>query len=283
MHQVQAEEKIPVLIADDEALARNGLMKRLEAYSQLDVISVCSNGEQALQEIISVKPKAIFLDIEMPKLTGLQVLERIKQQSFEAPYCIFTTAYQNFAVKAFEYSVCDYLLKPFNEERLACSIGKLFDSINSESARNQTDELQTLLKRKSGKTLNSFMDGLRESNNCQLSALHNTIAVKEGTEWIRIKLQDIEWIESAGNFTCIHAGSKQHIIRKTMNQFEVELNPEIFVRVGRSAIININKIVRITPNSNGEFYLFTAKGQSIKLGRKYRFKLQHLLQNQVKN
>lgn len=270
------KESVKVLIADDEPLARKGLHSRLASFSNLDILPLCENGTDALVGIKNYKPDAVFLDIEMPGLTGLELLNQLIEEKCQLPYIVFTTAHQNFALEAFNYESCDYLLKPVNEVRLEVCLRRIEKALEQQKALATQDRLQQLLTRKTGRTLDGFIENLEASQQCQITDLQNYVSFKSGTEWIKVAINEIDWIEAVGDYMCLHLQGKQQIIRKTMKQLEAELDPKHFPRVSRSAIVNVTKINKLTPNSNGEYHAHLKCGIVIKVTRKYKYKLQEI-------
>ncbi|MCC2603799.1 LytR/AlgR family response regulator transcription factor [Planctobacterium marinum] len=267
---------LKVLIADDELLARQGLMSRLSGFSQLEILPLCENGNDALNSIRQHRPDAVFLDIEMPGLTGIDLLNKLLQEKVQLPYVVFTTAHQNFALDAFNFESCDYLLKPVDVERLTICIQRIEKTIEQQKAFALQEKLQQLLTRKTGKTLDGFIENLENEHHCHLNDLQNYISFKSGTEWIKVALQDIDWIEAVGDYMCLHINGKQQIIRKTMKQLESELDSAHFPRVSRSAMVNATKICKLSPNSNGEYYAHLSCQTVVKVTRKYKYKLEEI-------
>ncbi|XOV81290.1 MAG: LytR/AlgR family response regulator transcription factor [Aestuariibacter sp.] len=269
-------DPINVIIVDDEQLARQGLAKRLESYPQLQISKICPHAHDALSSIKAQSLDAIFLDIEMPGMTGIELLQTMQKEQIPMPYIIFTTAYQDFALQAFDFEPCDYLLKPIEQQRLQLCIERLSNFLNTQRLAQKTEELDSLLSRRTGNTLAGLIKNLQESSQCQISELQKQVSFKVGTEWIKIPLHDIFWVEAAGDYMCLHLRDEQHIIRKTMKQLEQELSPHMFPRVNRSAMVNIQQVCKLTPNSNGEYHAHLKSGAKVKVSRKYKFKLDEL-------
>ncbi len=281
---LQELAKITVAVADDEPLARQGMLARISSFSQLEVVASFSNGPETLDYLNDCPPDAIFLDIEMPGINGVDIVrEVLRAHSGEAqhrmPYVVFTTAHQEFAVDAFELGQCDYLLKPITQERLEACVHRLQKFAQERLQIEQHEQLQQLLPKKVGKSLDSFLDNLSRPGSTRLSDIKTTISVKIGSEWLKLPLKDIDWIEAAGDYLCVHVGEQQHIVRKTMKQMEQELPAKQFPRLNRSAIVNIDKLSRLSPNSNGEYSATLTSGAVVKVSRKYKFKLDELQGN----
>ncbi|AEE24184.1 LytR/AlgR family response regulator transcription factor [Paraglaciecola chathamensis] len=270
---------ISVLVVDDEPLAREGLALRLAEYENITVLGCCNNAKQAYDAISVNQPDVVFLDIEMPGKTGLELAEQLREEGNSATI-VFVTAFREFAVNAFDFQAFDYLLKPFSEERLKECIEKLSSAMDMTQVVDQHKKLGTLLSRKTGNSIDSFIHSLEVSNelsnNNELHELQQIISLKSGSQWIRVKLDDIVWIEAAGDYMCVHTINDTHIIRKTLKQFEEELDSVHFPRVSRSAIINIAKLSTLTPNSNGEYVAELGNNVQVKVGRKYKFCIEEL-------
>ena len=267
------------LVVDDEPLAREGLALRLAEYENITVLGCCNNASQAYDALSVNQPDVIFLDIEMPGKTGLELAEQLRLEGNPATI-VFVTAFREFAVNAFDFQASDYLLKPFSDERLKECIEKLSSASDVTQVVRQHERLGTLLSRKTGNSIDSFIHSLEVSNELssthELSELQQVISLKSGSVWIRVKLDDIVWIEAAGDYMCVHTTSDTHIIRKTLKQFEQELDSVHFPRVSRSAIINIAKLSTLTPNSNGEYVALLSNDIQVKVGRKYKFSIDEL-------
>ncbi|MFT4938559.1 MAG: two-component system LytT family response regulator [Paraglaciecola sp.] len=274
--------RLTVIIVDDESLAREGLCLRLQQYPNISVLAACESATDALITIGDMQPDIVFLDIEMPVLSGLELAQQLflKSQSggFEVPKIVFVTAFQEFALNAFDFEALDYLLKPFPEKRLQLCLDKLHRAFSQGEVVRRHQELDKLLNRKTGNSIDGFIHNLEVSAAAPLDELQQTISLKSGSEWVRVRLDSILWIEAAGDYMFVHTQEGNHIIRKTLKQFEDELDMRYFPRVSRSAIVNLGKLSKLTPNSNGEYIAHLNSGEHIKVSRKYKFKLDELLQ-----
>jgi two-component system LytT family response regulator len=268
--------QLTAIIVDDERLAREGLMLRLNDDDRFDVVAQCPSAHHALDAIEQFQPDIAFVDIEMPGLSGLELAELLSKYTTPVPKVVFVTAFREFALNAFEFQAFDYLLKPFSDDRLASCLSKLAESFFDSDVVLQHLKLDELLSRKTGNSINAFIRNLEVTSGGSMSELQRTVSMKSGSEWIRVRLDDISWIEAAGDYMCVHTLEGTHIIRKTLKQFEQELDPNLFPRVNRSAMINLSKLKRLTPNSNGEYVAQLTSGESVKVSRKYKFKLEDL-------
>jgi two-component system LytT family response regulator len=268
--------QLTAIVVDDERLAREGLMLRLNDDARFDVVAQCPSAHHALDAIEQFQPDIAFVDIEMPGLSGLELAELLSKNTTPVPKVVFVTAFREFALNAFEFQAFDYLLKPFSDDRLASCLSKLVDSFFDSDVVLQHLKLDELLSRKTGNSIDGFIRNLEVTSGGSMSELQRTVSMKSGSEWIRVRLDDISWIEAAGDYMCVHTLEGTHIIRKTLKQFEQELDPNLFPRVNRSAMINLSQLKRLTPNSNGEYVAQLTSGDSVKVSRKYKFKLEEL-------
>ena len=205
------------VIVDDEHLAREIIKKYLSAKDDIEVVAECSNGFDAVKEITEKKPDLVFLDIQMPKLNGFEMLELLD----EHPAIIFTTAFDNYAIKAFEVNAVDYLLKPFSEERFNEALNKVVERIQKKVYENEN------------------VDKLIED---QLPELLERIVVKDGSKITIIPVETLKWLEAQDDYVRIHSEGGRFMKKKTMKFFEDHLNNNMFIRIHRSSIININFI-----------------------------------------
>ncbi|MCV2884800.1 LytTR family DNA-binding domain-containing protein [Aestuariibacter sp. AA17] len=261
---------ISAIIVDDEPLAREGLMLRIGQESDFNVLTDCACGAEALDAIHTLTPDVVFADIEMPGLSGFELVNALNDAPF-LPKIIFVTAYQEFALEAFECQVFDYLLKPYSDARLASCLNKLRQAYSEQVAFDRQQQLTDLLGKKTGKTLEGFMSSLAQQ--ASMSPDSDTLIFKNGTERLRLVMSEILWVEAAGDYLYLHTQRGNFIVRQTLKQLETELHQHCFPRVSRSAMINMSHVTKLTPNSNGEYYATLNNGDEVKVSRKYRAKL----------
>ena len=267
--------RIRALIVDDEALSRRGLMLRLQAAADFEVVGEACNGRAALEAIREHQPDLVFLDIEMPGLTGFDVLERLPTESM--PMIVFVTAFDRYAIQAFEARAVDYLLKPVDEARLADALEHIREQLAQRQAAGQRDRLVQLLADLKGSEewpgdgAEAFIQELADNG------WQRALAIRHGRDIVRVPEGDIEWVDAAGDYMCIHAGGETYILRGTMKSLEDQLDARLFQRVHRSTIVNLERVTRLRPHINGEFFLVLDGGHEIKLSRTYRDKVEHFL------
>lgn len=239
-----------VIIIDDELPARKKIRTFLADEPKIEIIGEASNGLEAVKLIEELRPDLIFLDIQMPGLTGFQVLQELDKAIM--PGVIFTTAYDEYAVKAFEVNALDYLLKPFDEERFQ----KALERVNKQNSQhNQYNQLTNLL-----------LELKKQPNYLQ------RLLIKTAGKIIFIKTDEIDWIEAEEKYVQIHVGKDKYLYRETMNTLEQQLNPENFTRIHRSYIVRIDFIKELVPWSHGDYLLILQDKTELNLGRNYRDK-----------
>lgn len=243
---------IRALIVDDEPLARESIATLLETVPDIAVIGECADGKSAVHAVKTQAPDVVFLDIQLPEMDGFAILETLAQHKL--PSIIFVTAYDRFALRAFKVHAVDYLLKPVEEEPFLEAVRQL----RLRLERHQDDGT---LRHK----LVGLLDDLRI---WQQSA--DSLIVNSGNEVLRFKVVDIDWIESAGNYACLHLGNRTHIVDETMNGLEKRLGSHNFIRIHRSRIVNYDRIRRIKPLHYGEQTVELHDGTKLTLSRSYR-------------
>jgi len=250
--------KIRALIADDESLARERVRELLADESDIELIAECADGREAVQAIQHHNPDLLFLDIEMPELDGFQVLKSVPTEHM--PAVIFITAYDRYAIKAFEEHALDYLLKPFDKARFA----------------NAVSRARTRLEHENNGTLSSKVVALLQQVDAQ-PKLIDRLAIKSRGRVVFLRTDEIEWIEAAGNYVEVHAGKDCHLIRDTLNSFEEKLDSRKFMRIHRSCMVNLEFIKELQPGLAGEYVVVMRDGRQLTLSRGYRDKVQQLI------
>jgi two-component system LytT family response regulator len=266
---------INAIIVDDEPHAREGLKIRLEEYPSINVVKECSSGFEAIEQINLLKPSLVFLDIQMPEMNGFEVLEKITIDPL--PLIIFVTAYDKYALKAFECHAFDYLLKPISDERFE----KTMRVVTSEMNRRNLEEYAAKLKSVVNDYLNTVAGESykKEKSESAEKTFITRLMIKSKEHLSFILIDEIDWIESAGDYVYIHTNSNKYIIRETMVSLEEKLNPKNFIRIHRSAIVNVDKIKSLKPNEHGDYEVFLHSGARLKLSRTYRSKFNEVIGN----
>ena len=267
---------IRAIVVDDEPLARRGLELRLAAFSDVEIVAQCANGREAIDAVTTQSPDLMFLDIEMPGIDGFEVLRRIPQTSM--PMVVFVTAFDRYAIEAFDAHALDYLLKPLIDERLDRAMAHVRDQFSQRHSMQHREQLVALLASVTGEGQLEAEEWLARGAAGVARRWPEVLPIRLGRETIRLQVNVIDWIDAAGDYMCVHAEGRTHVVRATMKQFEERLDPSRFQRVHRSTIVNIRRIRRLKPHTNGEYFLTLEGGQELKLSRSYRDRLERILQ-----
>ena len=246
-------QRLKTLVVDDEPLARKGLSVRLEAFEELQLMPECPNSRTAVDVIVEEKPDLVFLD--------------------------FVTAYDEYAIKAFEVRALDYLLKPVDDDRLKECVERVIAE-NSSFDTEQHEKLVGLVAEVTGQNAEDLLKTLSEGGDIATNQYPDHIAIKDSGEITRVAIKDIKWIDAAGDYMCIHANDDTYILRRTMKELEKELSPQLFQRVHRSAIVNVNQVEKLCNQQNGEYHLQLKNGQQLKVSRSYKDKIKQLILGQ---
>ena len=253
--------KHKVLIVDDEPLARRGIRARLEPLSDFVLLEDCDDGIAGLKAIRRDQPDLLFLDIQMPGMSGFDMLKRLPKN--RVPVVIFLTAYDQYALRAFEVHALDYLLKPIDDERFAEAI----ERVRRQLKHRDTDSIEDRLR-----------DLLAEQNSAkQPSPYVERFMVRTGSRITFVHAAEIDWIEAVGDYAGLHVGDKTPLMRETLNALETRLDPEKFVRIHRSAIVQASRICELRTLANRELRVRLTSGADLKVSRTYRNRLDEWL------
>lgn len=243
--------KIKVLIVDDEQPARTMIRRLLDGRAEIEIVGECENGSEAVAAIEAKQPNLVFLDVQMPEVDGFAVIEKLAGKSL--PHIVFVTAYDQYAVRAFETGALDYLLKPFDRERFDQALGRAVAQIE---ARNQDDLGERLL---------SLLDGRGDAANYL-----ERLIIKANGRVFFLKTAEIFWIEAQGNYVLLHTDKQKHFFRASVSSLENKLDPRRFCRIGRSAIVNLEYIRELQTWSRGDYLVVLKNGAELKLSHRYR-------------
>ncbi len=248
--------RLRVLVVDDEPIARRLLRGFLERQPDIEILGECRGGREAVIAIRERRPDLVFLDVRMPDLDGFQVLEQIP--SDELPRVIFVTAYDEYALRAFRFQALDYLLKPFDEQRFRETLDRARRRFERDGIERLTERLEGLLRRAAVRPL-------------------ERLAVKKRGISLVVKVEEIDWIESEANYVRLHCGDETHLIRRTLQSLEEELDPFRFVRIHRTAIVNADRIRGLIPCGHGDMKIVLVDGTELSLSRRYRERLERVV------
>jgi two-component system, LytTR family, response regulator len=249
-------KSLSVMVVDDEPLARTRIKRMLENIGSVEIVGECSNGREAVQQIPEIQPDVLLLDIQMPEMDGFEVLQSLNSNF---PYVIFVTAYDQYALRAFEVFALDYLLKPFNEARLEKAIERAREQIELKSNANFTDQISKLVNELKEKT---HVDRL--------------VMKDERKIWF-VPVHTIDWIEAEGKYVNVHVGRDSHLLRESLTALENKLNPKLFARIHRSSIVNVERIKELQPWFHGDYRVILNNGTELILSRTYRKRFQELI------
>lgn len=242
---------VRTLIVDDEPLARARLRRFLGDHAEIEIVGEIGNGKDAVEAIRKESPDLVFMDIQMPEMTGFEAIGQL--DGGEMPTVIFVTAYDQYALQAFEVHALDYLLKPFSRERLGRAVERAREQIKHRQ-RGELDE-----------RLNSLLSDLK----AERKYLERLVVKTVGRVYF-IRVDEIDWVEAAGNYLKLHVGRETHMIRETMNSIETKLDPDKFLRIHRSTIVNIDRIKELHPMFSGDYSVILKNGGELSLSRNYR-------------
>lgn len=241
--QIMEKQKIRAAVVDDEPLARSNLKVLLGRDPDVELVSECGGGAEALKEIRKKRPEVVFLDVQMPEVDGFDVLEQLGADL--PPALVFVTAYDQYALQAFEAGALDYLLKPFDNARFERALRRAKERIQAGKAR---------------------------------AARVERVAIKNAGEVLFLKIAEIDWIEAADYYVCLHVGARTHLLRRSMADVEKELDAGMFCRIHRSAIVNLERVRRLESGEDGGTEVVLTTGEKLRLSRRYRKELQGRLE-----
>lgn len=256
-------EKITALIVDDEPVAREGIRVLLAENPEIDVVGEAADGRQAVEAIQDLAPDLVFLDVQMPESDGFAVIEAIGADRM--PVVIFVTAYDSYALKAFDVAAIDYLLKPYDDERFRAAVNRAVNHIRKGELEGLSRKLIALLEER------AQVPAIRSGRYLE------RVMIKTGGRVIFLKVDEIDWIEAEGDYVRLHVGTRWHLLRDTMKRLEAQLDPSKFVRTHRSTIVNLERIKELHPYFHGDYAIILHDGTELKLSRSRRHALEDRL------
>jgi two-component system LytT family response regulator len=252
--------KIKTLIVDDEPLARERIKRFLKKETDIEIVGECADGLEAVEKIRQLKPHLVFLDIQIPELDGFGVLEEVGVE--EMPAVVFVTAYDQYALKAFDFHALDYLLKPYDAERFGRAVERARTQILSGQSSDIDQRLLSLLENL--KTEQKYLERLM---------------IKSQGRVFFLRAEEIDWIEAEGNYVRLHVGKESHLLRETMNHLASRLDPAKFLRIHRSTLVHIERIKELQPMFSGDYTVILRDGTELTLSRTYRDNFLELFDN----
>lgn len=271
---------IRTIIVDDEPLALNLLRTYLNKHSDVEIIAECQNGRQAIAKTNELQPDLMFLDIQMPGLTGFDVIQNM--QADIMPLVVFVTAYDQYALAAFDVSAVDYLLKPLSQSQLERAVKRCRDRLGVEGSSSNKSKIIDAIRKIGSENIASSFSRMNESNNSRSQQAESEnefpkIVVKDRDVINLIDQHDIDWVDAAGDYMCIHVAGETLIMRSTLKALLAQLNSTIFQRVHRSTIVNLTRVEKIIPCGKGECFLELGNQEKIKVSRNYRLVIKGFL------
>ena len=254
-------ENIRVLVVDDEQPARTRILDLLEKQPDVGLAGVGRDGAEAVRLIRQHAPDLLFLDIQMPGMNGFEVLKQISPEA--APFTIFITGYDHYAIPAFEASALDYLLKPFSDERFEAALERARKYIRNRAAEELGRRFASLLDHRMARP--------------EPAPYLERLLIKSSGRVVFLDVGDIDWIEAAGVYVNLHAGNKEYLYRATVGQLQGRLDPRKFVRVHRSTMVNTSRIVELQPRTHGDYAVILKTGTELSLSRGYRSEFENWL------
>lgn len=245
------EEKVRVLIVDDEPLARSMVRRMLADRSNVEIAGECENGEEAIAAIRNLAPDLVFLDVQMPRLDGFSVIESLVSEPL--PHIVFVTAYDQYGVRAFEVHALDYLLKPFDRKRFDQALHRALTRIKTDRRDEFNERVLSLL-----------------SDRMPPATYLERFIIKDDGRIFFLKTDEIKWIEAKGNYVLLHTAKKNHLFREAISNLETQLDPRKFQRISRSVIVNLNHICELQPWSHGDYKILLDDMTELKLSHRFR-------------
>ena len=256
---------IPVVVADDERLARRRVVRLLEDTGEVTVVAECAGGRDALAAIREHRPALVFLDVQMPDLDGFAVLKELEDA--EMPAVVFVTAFDQYALHAFDVHAVDYLLKPYDTARFRQAFARARARLGQRERAGEESRLRQMLR-----------DVVGDHAGGEDRLLHDRVAVKSDGTIRVLRTADVDYWESAGNYVRAHVGPNAHLIRLTFAKLEAQLDPRRFVRIHRRFVVNLDRIVEIQPWFAGDAVVVLQNGTKLRLSRSFRARLhEHFL------
>ena len=257
-----SDRPLSVLVADDEPLARRRLLRLLRAEPDIEVVAECKCGRSAVEQIVAHGPDLVFLDIQMPDLDGFGVIAEVGAERM--PAVVFVTAFDQYALRAFEVHAFDYLLKPFEGERFHGALARVRAHLSATRRESYPGEQQ--LRRLLTEMLGRDADAAAKPE----SPYFERVAVKTDGATRILQISDVDWFETEGNYVRVHVGKNTYLIRSTANRLQEELDPKRFARIHRRFLVNVDRVVGLEPWFGGDAIVLLRDGTKLRLSRNYR-------------
>ncbi|GHE76798.1 LytR/AlgR family response regulator transcription factor [Thalassotalea profundi] len=268
---------LTAIIVDDEPLALEGLKLRLEKIPEIKVIAEASDGDQAIQLCHEYSPDILFLDLRLPGLNGIEVVQSL--QADVMPMIVFVSAYGEYALDAFELNAIDYVLKPANLGRLQKTVERIIERRNTQSIDTEKFKLLKALGETSGISVSELENWLESDRPLPKTGCQELVIKNNDNEKVFLPVKDIRWIDAAGDYMCVHTNEETHVVRITMKKLESQLDEQVFKRIHKSTLVNINCIKSIRSMRNSESILDLGDNVQLKVSRNYSSAIQALIES----
>jgi two-component system LytT family response regulator len=270
------------IIVDDEPLALRLLAAKLGKLPNVEIVAQCSNGREAIAAVIELAPDLLFLDIQMPGLSGLDVVKQLQNDTM--PLVVFATAYEQYALEAFDAHAVDYVLKPIDDERIQRAVARAQERLSirlDDNIENKNVVIGAIaqIEQQHEKTITWMASDSSHQDPQHKDIKNRKIVIKDRDEIHLLKQKDIQWIDAAGDYVCVHALGETHVKRCTLKEMLMELDDTQFKRVHRSTIVNLEFIDKVIPHTKGEFFLMIGEYDKIKVSRNYKDVVKTFLTN----
>jgi len=272
----KVRKKIRTLIVDDEPPARLNIKTLLKNDADVEIIGECGSGSEALKVVREQQPDLMFLDIQMPEMSGFDLLQHLKDSY--VPVIVFVTAFDDYALKAFEVHAIDYLLKPFDDDRFEKALRQAKMQVENLEISKLGHQLFALLNDRE-----IIGQSVKAGTSTAPVSFLKRIMVRSASRIIFLNVEDIDWIGAEDYYVKLHTEKKSHLIRETMNDLEVQLDPATFIRIHRSTIVNVDRIRELQPHFNGDYMVVLKDGTELRLSRSRREQVQTILTGLVRS
>jgi two-component system, LytTR family, response regulator len=253
-------EPLRVVVADDEPLARRMLLGLLRTEQGVTVVAECTNGPETIAAVRAHAPDVLFLDVRMPGCSGLEVLEALGPRAVRA--VVFVTAFDDYAVAAFDHHALDYVLKPVNDDRFRDTVRRVRERLREQRSARIADD-----------TFLELVHALRPEQPRSEPTFLSRFIVRSSKSVVIVEAADVDWIEADDDYARLHAGARTHLVRETLNALERQLDPKVFVRIHRSAIVRVAHVKELLPGAHGDYVVRLTDGTRLRLSRSYRERL----------
>jgi two-component system LytT family response regulator len=260
-------KKLTAVLVDDEPLALEGLSLRLAKIPEITVIGQTDNGDEAIKLCQSLSPDVLFLDLQLPGLSGIEVVQAM--QADTVPMIVFVSAYSEYAIEAFELNAIDYVLKPANLGRLQKTVSRILERQNPHQAEKEKFKLLQALGETSGLAVNQLEEWLETDEPLPPIGYQEIVIKNSDNEKVLVPIQDIKWVDAAGDYMCVHTQSDTHVLRITMKKLQSLLDDKQFARIHKSTIVNLNHVISIKPLRNNESLVMLNDDIELKVSRNY--------------